>query len=309
MTMTRRRYSSMTRRSRAFVLRCILSLVVPRRVTRWTRRRARARLLRQRIRLLRGQQPHRIAVQRVLPRRRARPVFPQGSRRAPVDVRAEDSEGAAAVARGGCANDGAVGDARDVLPPTRARPRRLPRSRPARHRVRRSPRLARSGPRRPRRPAWPSRRRRSRRRRPADAGEARPRQTAVEARGGPAPRDGQRRGRGFASGSRARAPPARGRVRRARGVTGRHAGALRPTGRRRARARRCAPRRGSSRGRESTHTRFLGWSDQYTWLVFFHQCRRQESNVKKTLSPPRREPRCAQLPAQRTTCEHERRSW
>ena len=93
---------------------------------------------------------------------------------------------------------------------------------------------------------------------PADAGEARPRQTAVEARGGPAPRDG-RRGRGFASGSRARAPPARGRVRRARGVTGRHAGALRPTGRRRARARRCAPRRGSSRGREPTHTRFLGW--------------------------------------------------
>jgi hypothetical protein len=30
-------------------------------------------------------------------------------------------------------------------------------------------------------------------------------------------------------------------------------------------------------GRESTHTRFLGWSDQYQWLVFFHHCRRQES--------------------------------
>jgi hypothetical protein len=51
--------------------------------------------------------------------------------------------------------------------------------------------------------------------------------------------------------------------------------------------------------------------------VFHRPCR---SIVKKatndfffgrffTLSPPRREPRCAQLPAQRTTCEHERRSW
>ena len=141
---------------------------------------------------------------------------------------------------------------------------------------------------------------------PADAGEARPRQTAVEARGGPAPRDG-RRGRGFASGSRARAPPARGRVRRARGVTGRHAGALRPTGRRRARARRCAPRRGSSRGREPTHTRFLGW--RVGPVVFFIKAGGRNRNIKKTLSPPRKRAGRAQRGAQRTTCEHERRSW
>ena len=233
----------------------------------------------------------------------------RGSRRAPVDVRAEDSEGAAAVARGGCANDGAVGDARGCArrraPAHAVSPGPVPRvtasgallASPARALGVRGGRRGLPGAAGDAGGA------------PADAGEARPRQTAVEARGGPAPRDG-RRGRGFASGSRARAPRARPSPARARGHRSpcRRAPADGPP---------TCPREtvcatpGFFEGEESTHTRFLGWRGPVPWLVFFHLCRRQESNtvIKKTLSPPRREPRCAQLPAQRTTCEHERRSW
>ena len=66
---------------------------------------------------------------------------------------------------------------------------------------------------------------------------------------------------------------------------------------------------GVLRGGGSPRTRVFsgGASD----VFFFRHCRRQPAGIeiKKTLSPPRKRAGRAQRGAQRTTCEHERRSW
>ena len=269
MTMTRRRYSSMTRRSRAFVLRCILSLVVPRRVTRWTRR-ARARASSASASASSGDSSRTASPSSAYCRGGAPGLCShRGSRRAPVDVRAEDSgrrrggrarrtrERRSRRRRAGCARRRAPAHAVSPGPVPRVTASGALLASPARALGVRGGRRGLPGAAGAAGGA------------PADAGEARPRQTAVEARGGPAPRDGQRRGRGFASGSRARAPPARGRVRRARG------GHRSPCRRAPADGPPTCPREtvcatpGFFEGRASTHTRFLGWSDQYTMACFF----------------------------------------
>ena len=282
MTMTRRRYSSMTRRSRAFVLRCILSLVDPRRGTRSSTRRAPARASSASASASSGDSSRTASPSSAYCRGGAPGLCShRGSRRAPVDVRAEDSEGAAAVARGRCANDGAVGDARDV--PADARPPTPSPPVPSRA----SPRPALSSP----RPLGPSASAAAGVAFPAPpetpaappltlARHGRARRRWMRARG-PAPRDG-RRGRGFASGSRARAPPARGRVRARAGS---------PVAMQARSGRRAAdvPARDGVRHagvlRGPTHTRFLGWRvDQYH-ACFFSSVQAAGIEYKKNAFP------------------------